>query len=169
MTARSAIRSGPRHKPPMNTPQSRRAWFHTAVAPVLLAATVFTGCGPRSDRLAIHGKVTLDGAALDNGSIRFSTAGGGKLFSSGAMIKDGVYDIPQEKGLPPGKYRVEISSPDTKAKPIVIRSAPGEPQAPPMAPERVPAEYNVNSTKTIDVDAAKDNAFNFDIASRPAK
>jgi len=38
-----------------------------------------------------------------------------------------------------------------------------------MAPERVPAEYNVNSTKTIDVDAAKDNAFNFDIASRPAK
>lgn len=169
MTARSATCSSPRQERPMNTPQSQRAWFRAVVAFVLLAEAVFTGCGPRSDRLAIHGKVTLDGTALDNGSIRFSTAGGGKLFSSGAMIKDGVYDIPQEKGLPAGKYRVEISSPDTKAKPIVIRSAPGEPQAPPMAPERIPAEYNVNSTKTIDVDAAKDNEFNFDIASRPAK
>ena len=169
MAARNAIHSGPRRKAPMSAPHPHRELLRAAIATILLASTVIAGCGPRSDRLAIHGKVTLDGAALDNGSIRFSTAGGGKLFSSGAMIKDGVYDIPQEKGLPPGKYRVEISSPDTKAKPIVVRSAPGEPQAPPMAPERIPAEYNVNSTKTVDVDAAKDNEFNFDIASRPAK
>src|SRR4051794_28910528 len=42
-----------------------------------LAATAFvTGCGPKSDRLALDGTVTLDGKALDDGSIRFSSAAG---------------------------------------------------------------------------------------------
>ena len=93
---------------------------------VLILVTL-PGCGPKSDRLSISGKVTLNGAPLDLGSIRFSSDGGGKLFASGAVVKDGEYHIPQLKGLPPGTYRVEINSPDTKAPLVTYRPAPGEP------------------------------------------
>src|SRR5690349_10561579 len=80
----------------------------------LLILVITLGCRPQSDRLAIDGEVKLNGAPLDDGSIRFATAGAGKLCTAGAMIKDGKYHVPQAKGLPPGTYRVEINSPDTK-------------------------------------------------------
>jgi len=123
----------------------------------------FVGCGPRSDRLAISGKVTLNGAPLDLGSIRFSSIKSEKLYASGAMVKDGEFHIPQSKGLPPGTYRVEINSPDTKAPLVVYRPAPGEPPAAPAAPERIPPEYNTNSKQTVEVSASKNNDFTFDI------
>jgi hypothetical protein len=101
--------------------------------------------------------------------MHFSSTGGAKAFASGAMIKDGEYHIPQAKGLPPGKYHVEISSPDLKAPPIIARTAPGEPPSPPTAPERIPAEYNASSTKTVELAAGKENRFDFDIVSRRGK
>jgi hypothetical protein len=110
----------------------------------------------------------LDGAPLD-GTIRFTSTGDGKLIASGATIESGQFVIPQEKGLPPGKYVVEISSPDTAAPPVRARSAPGEPALPPTAPERVPAEYNTEGKHTIDVTADGDNHFTFDIQSRATK
>jgi hypothetical protein len=148
-------------------PTSRAIAPWAAVGLLLLVS--LPGCGPKSDRLAISGKVTLNGAPLDLGSIRFSSNGGGKLFASGAVVKDGEYHIPQLKGLPPGTYRVEINSPDTKAPLVTYRPAPGEPVAPPTAPERVPAEYNSESKHSVEVSASKDNEFIFDIVSRPSK
>jgi len=130
---------------------------------------LFSGCGPRSDRLAVSGNVTLDGAPLDQGSIRLTSTGTGKLFASGAMIQNGEFHVPQEKGLPPGTYRIEISSPNTAAPLVVYKSAPGEPALPPTAPERIPAEYNSNSKHTVDVTAGGDNHFKFEIVSRPAR
>jgi hypothetical protein len=130
---------------------------------------VVVGCGPRSDRLAVSGDVTLDGAPLDQGSIRLTSTGTGKLFASGAMIQNGEFFVPQEKGLPPGTYRVEISSPNTAAPPVVYKGAPGEPTLPPTAPERIPAEYNSNSKHSVDVAADGDNHFKFDIISRAAR
>lgn len=135
----------------------------------LLIAASLAGCGSRSDRLAVDGKVTLDGSPLEQGAVRFSSIGGVKAFATGAMIKDGEYHIPQAKGLPPGTYHVEISSPDLKAQPVVARAAPGEPAGPPTAPERIPAEYNANSKKTVELAAGKENRFDFDIVSRRAK
>jgi hypothetical protein len=127
---------------------------------------VLVGCRPRSDRLAVSGDVTLDGAPLDEGSIRLTSTGTEKLFASGAMIQKGKYHIPQEKGLPPGTYRVEISSPDTKAPLVVYKGAPGEPALPPTAPERIPPEYNSNSKHTVEVRVDGDNHFAFDIVRR---
>ena len=135
----------------------------------LLALVMILGCGPRSDRLAVDGNVKLNGAPLDSGSIRFTTAGTGRLFATGAMIKDGEYHIPQAKGLPPGTYRVDISSPDTKAPLVAVTVAPGEPPSPPIAPERIPADYNTNSKQSVEVSVSKDNQFDFDIVSRRAK
>jgi hypothetical protein len=126
------------------------------------------GCKPRSDRLAISGKVTLNGVPLDEGTIRFASARAEKISASGTTIENGQYRIPQEKGLRPGTYRVEISAPDN-SRPPVSYSAPGQPRAPATAPERIPAEYNANSKKTIEVTVYGDNHFEFDIASRATK
>jgi hypothetical protein len=137
---------------------------------VLLAAiglSTLAGCGPRSDRLEISGKVTLDGVPLSGGSIRFTSLGE-KLAATGAMVENGQYNISAEKGLPPGTYHLEITAPDNDAPPIVYRNAPGEPGIP-TQPERIPPEYNVNSQHTIEVTADGDNHFEFDIVSRPAK
>ena len=138
---------------------------------LLLAATVVSsiGCGPQSDRLQVSGTITLDGAPLDNGSIRLTSTAKDKLFSSGATVKNGEFEIPAAKGLPPGTYRIEISAPDTAAPPVAQRSAPGERGAPPAAPERIPAEYNVDSTKTVEVTADGENHFPFDIVRQRAK
>jgi len=140
-----------------------------AVASLVSGGLVLVGCGPKSDRLAVSGKVTLNGAALDGGSIRLESRVGDKILASGATIRNGEYTIPAEKGLPPGIYRVEISAPDNAAPPVADRVAPGERGAPPSAPERVPAEYNVDSKKTIEVTAEGENHFEFEIVNRSAK
>jgi hypothetical protein len=147
-------------------PPVHRRFLVTFLAMLLLLSA---GCGPRSDRLAVSGAVTLDGAPLDEGSIRLTSTGNGKLFASGAMIQNGKFHVPQEKGLPPGAYRVEISSPDTKAPLVVYKGAPGEAALPPTAPERVPPEYNSNSKQTIEVTTDGDNRFVFDIVRRRAR
>ena len=137
---------------------------------VLLAAglALVAGCAPRSDRLQVSGKVTLDGKPLDSGTIRLTSTGTEKLSASGAMIEQGEFLIPQEKGLPPGTYVIEISSPDPSAPLVVYPSAPGEPALPPTAPERIPAEYNSKSKHTVDVSKDGENHFVFEINSRSA-
>jgi hypothetical protein len=126
------------------------------------------GCGPRSDRLEIAGQVTLDGAPLNAGSIRFTSIGGETLIAAGAMIRDGAYLIPQEKGLLPGVYHLEIHAPDADAPPIMVSAVPGGPSIP-VAPDRIPPEYNVKSEKQVDVTADGPNVFDFHIVSAPSE
>jgi hypothetical protein len=136
------------------------------VALVASSLIVFVGCRSRSDRLAVSGEVTLDGTPLDAGSIRLTSTGTGRLFASGALIQNGKFHIPQEKGLPPGTYRVEVSSPDTKAPLVVYKGAPGEPMLPPTATELIPPEYNSNSKHTVEITTNGDNNFKFEIVHR---
>jgi hypothetical protein len=138
------------------------------LAVALIWLPFVSGCGPHTDRRAVGGKVTLNGAALDEGEIRFASVGGEKVSASGAHIANGQYQIPQEKGLRPGTYRVEISAPDN-SKPAVAYSAPGQPRGPATAPERIPAEYNDKSKKTVEVTADGNNHFEFDITTRATK
>lgn len=139
---------------------ARRLDLPQAAAASTLAMLVLIGCGPRSDRLAVNGNVSLDGAPLDSGSIRFSSVGSEKLVSSGAMIQEGAYHVPQEKGLLAGTYHVEITSPDTKAPPI--KDAASGMLA---APERIPASFNIDSNQSIEVTPDGDNAFDFNIST----
>lgn len=145
--------------------------FGALLAGVLLVAVglgLLTGCGPRSDRLAISGKVTLDGVPLDSGSIRFTSAAGQRLLASGALIRDGQYNVPEEKGLRPGTYLVRITSPDLDAPPVMMPKTPSGPSFP-VPPERIPPEYNVDSQQTIEVTIDGDNHFEFDIKSQSAR
>lgn len=131
---------------------------------MVAASLLFTGCGPSTDRLEISGNVTLDGAPLDSGSIRFTSLGE-KQIASGAMIEQGEYYIPQEKGLTPGPYHVEITSPDVNAPPVMVPVGPGG-RGVPTQPERIPPEWNADSTQRVEVSADGDNHFVFDIVSR---
>ncbi|BBO31236.1 hypothetical protein [Lacipirellula parvula] len=138
------------------------------VACLVIALVVAAGCGPKTDRLPISGTVTLDGAPLDSGSIRFNSRPGEKLQSAGAMIHDGAYEIPAEQGLLPGIYIVEMSSPDTKAPPIMVGGDDGSPKFP-VAPDRIPPEFNSGGGKTIELSRDGDAKFNFEVTSSSKK
>lgn len=141
---------------------SKEVIRNIACLAILLGAAV--GCGPKTDRLPISGKVTLDGVPLETGSISFASMPGEKLQSTGAMIQNGSYSIPAEKGLLPGVYGLQLTSPDAEAKPILLRDAASG-RSFPVAPDRIPAEYNVDSTKTIEVTRDGDNVFDFNISN----
>jgi hypothetical protein len=134
----------------------------------IAAALVLGGCGARSDRLEISGKVTLDGRPLDRGSIRFTSLGEQQAMATGAMIQNGAYFIPQEKGLLPGEYHLEIHAPDPDAPPIRVSATPGGPSIP-VQPDRIPPDYNVESNKKITVTADGSNEFDFDIVGKSSR
>src|SRR4051812_38366750 len=82
-----------------------QVWQSPALLFVLaLALCSVSGCGRRSDKLPVSGEVVLNGAPLDGGSIRFTSVEGEKVVSSGAMVQNGQYEVPQQHGLLPGKY-----------------------------------------------------------------
>ena len=126
---------------------------------VLLSSLVCAGCGGPDgpERHAVSGKVTLDGKPLDSGHIQFEPQGEPNI-SGGAVIKDGQYAVPEDQGLPAGKYRIRIFSAGGEAPPL--EEAPGE--APPME-ERIPPDFNATSEKFVEVTAGGDNAFDFSI------
>jgi hypothetical protein len=126
------------------------------------------GCGPRTDRLPVSGTVNLEGAPLDGGSIRLTSVGTERVSATGAMIQNGTFRIPAEKGLPPGTYHVEINAPDVNAPPIIARETPGGPGIP-IQPDRIPPEYNIDSDKTVQIAADSENHFAFDIVTPRAK
>ncbi len=162
--------AAPRHHPPSALLELHtRFLLATSFGVLTVGLVLVAGCGPRSDRLAVSGNVTLDGAPLDAGSIRFTSTSLEKLVASGATIAKGEYAVPQEKGLLPGTYLVEISSPDASGELVVHPSAPGEPTLPPTARERIPAEYNSNSKQSVEVTADGENHFDFNIQTRAAK
>jgi hypothetical protein len=126
---------------------------------VAVATLISIGCGPQSDLLGVTGEVLLDGVPVKSGSIRFTSVGSEKIASTGALIKDGQYEITQARGLPPGTYQIVISAGDENSP----QDAGGPGSA--VARELIPAEYNVNSDKTVDVAVDGDNHFVFDIKS----
>lgn len=125
---------------------------------LIFAATLvgMVGCGPKSELLGVSGEVSLDGTPLKSGSIELSSVNSDKLFASGTLIEHGNYEIPQAKGLPPGKYLVVINAADESAP-----RAPGG-----GARELIPMEYNVSSQVTVDLTVDGENHFPFDIVSK---
>lgn len=123
------------------------------------------GCGPQSDLLPVEGNVLLDGAPLRDGSIRFTLTGSDKVFTAAAPIEEGQYQLPQAKGLLPGIYHIMISASDENAPQVTIRDPSGRPLTTAPA-ELIPAEFNTESTKTVEVTPEGENQFSFDIVSK---
>jgi hypothetical protein len=132
---------------------------------ILAFVLVVAGC-PNANplgRQAVSGSVTLDGAPLDQGSISFQPTSGAAT-SAGASIAGGQYSIAQEFGLPPGKYRVVISSGTGGGNGLDATGMPGETATPPK--DRIPPEWNTNSKHLVEITESGPGEFNFDIQSR---
>jgi hypothetical protein len=130
----------------------------------LVCVFVLAGCGEGKDphgRLPLRGSVTFRGQPLDAGTIEFLPTTPGQSFSARSLIRAGQYKIPREQGLPPGSYRVLISSPvaDEKAEPV---GPPGM-KLPPLGRDRIPPRYNRDSRETVEVQAGGDTRFDFTI------
>jgi hypothetical protein len=139
--------------------------FNSRFLTFLLAVAFLPGCSQDSDgRQAVKGTVNVDNAPIQTGSINFTpTEGQGTL--GGAVISNGKFSIPRDNGLLPGKYRVAISAPapgSDKPAPVL----PGE--APPLAKDLIPPEWNTASQQIVEVKKGGANSFPFEVATKSA-
>jgi hypothetical protein len=115
-------------------------------------------------RHAISGTVTFNGAPVDNGTINFQPMDQGPT-SSGATFTGGKYELPEDKGLPAGRYLVSISAPKPGTGSTPPEGAmPGDPVTPPT--ELIPPEWNAKSEQTIEVKPEGPFEFNFDVVAK---
>ena len=115
---------------------------------------LLVGCGG-DGRVGVNGTVEFDGKPLEEGTIQFLSedmSKGGA--AAGGVIKNGNYAFKAEQGLPPGRYKVQISSGDPKNL-VREEGPPGESSGRPVAKERLPAEFNSNSKVVVEVGPGK--------------
>jgi hypothetical protein len=130
----------------------------------LLALALCLGCA-REDRVAISGKVTLDGQPVEAGSISFVPIDGTQSPTAGAEIVDGDYEVAAAQGPRAGAFRVEIRSQRKTGRKIPVGSP-----APPgtMADETVeaiPKQYNKQSKLRADLKQGN-NPLDFTLTSK---
>lgn len=125
---------------------------------ILLPLLMASGCGENDplNRQAISGKIMLDGEPLVDGTVEFTPVGNG--VPSGASVKDGLFTIPEEKGLPPGDYVVRISAANSSG---VTTEMPGESNQ--IALELIPEKYNTKSELSYHVDEKGSNVLDLDL------
>jgi hypothetical protein len=131
--------------------------------PKFLLVMLLIGCGKASDgRMEISGTVTLEGGALDEGVIEFlplaASDRAAPTSQSGAVITEGAYKIPREKGLFAGTYKVLITAGDGKTP--VDGELPG-PTGNIVSVDRIPPEYNVDSKQQVQVTPEGPNVFDY--------
>ena len=140
-------------------------WLRNPLGVALALSLFLCGCGPSyGGRKEIKGTVKLKGQAVDDGTIDFFPISGDQATKSGAQIINGSYKIPAEFGLLPGKYRVSITAGDGRTK---ANANPDQPPGPTganiVSKDRIPKEYNIESTQEVDVTAKGPNVFDYNI------
>jgi hypothetical protein len=117
----------------------------------LAAMALVAGCGGGGggDGTEVKGRVTFDGAPVADGAINLLP-----LEAEGARasmpITDGEYVFPADKGLKPGKYRVEIFA----FEPIPGSGGGGgdeDSEAESQTRQIVPPKFNNESTLELEV------------------
>ena len=135
--------------------------FWAPLAPIVVAAVLVGagGCGG-SVRRAVAGHITLDGRPLGEAVVMFVPLdeGGRK---TGGQITDGRYAVPQDVGVLPGRYRVEIAD-----DPPIEMTGPAE-KRPSRPTRQVPPAYSVASPLTIEITADGPAEFDFELTSKP--
>jgi hypothetical protein len=122
---------------------------------VLLTA----GCDYAKPR-GVSGTVTLDGKPLEEAVILFVPLEPGQK-KTGAQIVAGRYQVAEEVGLWPGKYRVEVADDPP------LSSGPHRPGQTSRTKRRsFPHRYSINSPLTLELTSDGGNEFNFELESR---
>ena len=121
-------------------------------------AVVVYGCGSGTeiDRFPVTGTVTLDGAPLDNGTIRLLDPNGG---ADGGAIANGTFSLRATAG----SKRVEIEATQESTKEVEGKEGTGITQIEHL----VPAQYNRNSSLTAEISADEPNELEFELKSAP--
>ncbi|MEX2172364.1 MAG: hypothetical protein WD851_23795 [Pirellulales bacterium] len=111
-----------------------------------IALALLAGCNSQPTQGTLEGKVTLDGAPLKSGLIRFVPTDG-QTPTADATITDGTF----RATVPPGEKRVEINAPQVTGQ----RKAYDTPDSPTVdvVHELLPTKYNVNSELVFTVQA----------------
>jgi hypothetical protein len=125
---------------------------------LVLALVGLAGCGGPS----VQGTVTLDGAPVDGGAIRFTPAGEGTGSPLGAQIVGGKYSI-RGNAIAPGSYRVDINWKKPTGRKVPTPGDPGNTMD--ETAEAIPAIYNSKSTLKEDLTSGS-NTKNFELKSR---
>jgi hypothetical protein len=111
-----------------------------------ICLALLPGCGAPAPS-SVTGNVSYLGATVENGSLRFypTTKESGR--GATALIKEGKFEIPLDKGLLPGPYVVSVNAQKLsgpKAAGIPKLSGPGT-DNPLDQTEYIPLEYNVGT------------------------
>jgi len=109
-----------------------------SVAAIVTFAAV-TGCSGDKKHAVVAGTVSLDGAPVKSGLIRFVPADG-RTASADASIEDGKYSAK----VPPGEKIVQISASKVVGKKKVYET-PDSPTVD-VVQELIPDKYNLQST-----------------------
>jgi hypothetical protein len=135
-----------------------------SVAAIACLVLCFAGCGPNyGGRVEVKGKVILKGTPVKDGIIKFTpVTPGGAQSESGAQIVNGEYDLPGEKGLFPGQYKVMITAGDGRT-PANTDQPPGPSGANIISKDMIPPEYNTKSKEVVTVTDKSPNVFDYDI------
>lgn len=136
-----------------------RAGVRLSFIAAVLAVAAAAGCDSGNKLRPVSGTVKYKGEPLDTGSVTFlyvSPPGP----AGGALITNGKFEIASPRGLEPGTYRVQISSPKGEGQRTPEQIAAGA-SAP--AKERIPPKYNTESRLTVEVTQSGPNEFNWSI------
>ena len=132
-------------------------------AGLVVSVTALAGCGDQyGGRQAVSGTVTLAGKPLDDATIIFTPVDGQET-SSGRQVVKGEYQIDRKDGLLPGKYLVRITAGDGRTVANEEEAAAPGGSTNIVSVDRIPPDWNVNSTRTVEVTTDGDNEFDFDI------
>ena len=129
-----------------------QVWLVVAVG----LAGMGLGCSPSGN--SVSGKVTLDGAPLDDANISFVPKAAAQKQAGWATMAAGQYTIPPSSGLGTGEFRVEIRA---------LRPTGEKSSDPSMIPSKeiIPAKYNTQSRLTAEIKPGE-NVKSFDLKSR---
>ncbi|MDB5339877.1 MAG: hypothetical protein JWN70_5496 [Planctomycetaceae bacterium] len=141
------------------------AWSLAAVCWTSCLLMGIAGCQTGVSQFGTSGEITLDGAPVEQGSITFfpdaaNTSGS----TAGAVIHQGKYTVPADKGLTPGLYQVKITWSRKTGKKVEASSPHPPGTMIDEESEAIPAKYNTASTLTADI-LAHDNTLDFDLKS----
>ena len=123
------------------------------VAALLLVVGLCGGCGGNGVA-KVHGKVSLDGQPVANGSVNFMPVGG-KGQTAGGVIKDGKYSAE----VPYGSMRVEIRAPKA-----VAASKPTAGPSNARFMEMIPPQFNSQSKLVKEINSST-SEIDFDLKS----
>lgn len=136
--------------------------FHRTYVLLLLSTLICVGCGSRSERAVVFGKVTYDGKIVGDGQIAFIPKTGTKAPRGGSRIVHGEYRVASRGGLLLGEYTVRIEgfelAEGAEPPPAVISfdTIRGK--------QYLPEKYNSHSELKFTLEATGDLEQNFDLS-----